>query len=222
MMRRLLSVMARAAGACGAGALVGAGALAGTAGTDLDSILHRLARPAPATTPFIEARFSPLLSRPIVVSGELQYLGHDALVRSVEKPFRERSEIRADTVSVQHGDQPPQHFSLDRAPEMRSLVASFSALLSGDVAALRAAFALDLHGSERRWTIGLTPLDPRVHERIRSITVTGVGSEPRCLTTFQANDDIDVMLLAGAARTAPPAAPDRGWFDARCSGSPRG
>ncbi|MGH8217216.1 MAG: LolA-related protein, partial [Steroidobacteraceae bacterium] len=105
-------------------------------------------------------------------------------------------------------------------PEMRSLVASFSALLSGDVAALRRAFALDLHGAANDWTIGLTPIDPRVHQRIRSILVTGSGSEPRCLTTFQANDDVDSMLLAGAARSSVPAQPDRHWFEARCRGTP--
>ncbi len=204
------------AAAPGAGANLDAAANS----SELDSLLHRLARPAPSSTPFIEARFSPLLSRPLVVSGELRYLGPQSLARIVEKPYRERAEIRGDAVTVQRGDQAAQHFSLDQAPEMRSLVASFSALLAGDVAALRHSFALDLHGAERQWTIGLTPLDPRVHQRIRSIIVNGSGSEPRCLTTFQANDDTDVMLLDGAARGPVPAAPDRAWFDGRCRGQP--
>jgi hypothetical protein len=186
--------------------------------SDLDSILRGLARPAPSSTPFIEARFSPLLSRPIVVSGELQYLGPGSLVRLVEKPHRERAEIHGEAVTVQRGDAQPQHFTLDQAPQMRSLVASFSALLSGDVATLRRSFTLDLHGAPNDWTIGLTPLDPRVHGLIRSILVTGRGGEPRCLTTFQANDDVDFMLLASAARSSVPAQPDREWFEARCRG----
>jgi hypothetical protein len=188
-------------------------------GSALDAILHDLARPAPSSTPFMEARFSALLSRPLVVSGELQYLGPGSLVRIVEKPYRERAEIRGEAVTVRRGDQPPQHFSLDQAPEMRSLVASFSALLSGDVAALRRAFALDLHGAPSAWTIGLTPLDPGVHARIRSVLVSGAGGEPRCLTTYQANDDVDLMLLSGAARGSVPAQPGRAWFEARCRGA---
>ncbi|MGH8258193.1 MAG: LolA-related protein [Steroidobacteraceae bacterium] len=205
-------------------ALIAAGAIAaGTSaaanGSRLDAILHGLARPAPSTTPFVEARFSPILARPLVVSGELEYLGPGSLARIVRKPYAEKAEIHGDTVTLQRGDQPAQTFSLDRAPEMRSLVASFSALLSGNVAALRSAFALDLHGNERSWTIGLTPLDPGVHQHIRSILVTGDGAGPRCLTTFQANDDIDVMLLARAARVALPAMPDQAWFEARCGGA---
>jgi Outer membrane lipoprotein carrier protein LolA-like len=187
-------------------------------GSDLDSILRSLARPAPSSTPFIEARFSPLLARPIVVSGELQYLGPGSLVRRVERPHRERAEIRGDSVILTRGDAPPQHFTLDQAPQMRSLVASFSALLAGDVATLRSVFALDLHGDERAWTVGLTPLDPRVHASIRSILVAGSGGEPRCLTTFQANEDVDFMLLASAARSSVPAQPDSQWFEARCRG----
>jgi hypothetical protein len=220
---RLASTRALAAGtapaSAGESAATPAGAPAGN-GSPLDRILHDLARPAPSTTPFIEARFSPMLTRPLVVSGELEYRGPGSLARIVREPYRDRAEIQGDSVTLQRGDQPAQHFSLDRAPEMRSLVASFSALLSGNVAALRSEFALDLHGDERSWTIGLTPLDPRIHQRIRSILVSGASAEPRCLTTFQANDDTDVMLLADAAHVSVPAMPDRAWFDAQCRGSP--
>lgn len=227
MLGRRARAVCLAAGACLAIAL-GPGALGaeasaevasdGAASPDLDSILHGLARPAPSSTPFIEARFSALLSRPLVVSGELQYLGPGALVRIVGKPYRERAEIRGEAVTVRRGDGPAQHFSLDQAPQMRSLVASFSALLGGDVPMLRRAFALDLHGSERNWTIGLTPIDPRVHRTIRSILVTGSGGEPRCLTTYQANADVDMMLVQSAARGTVPAQPDQSWFESRCRG----
>ncbi len=188
-------------------------------GFALDTLLRRLARPAPSSTRFVEAHFSPMLTRPLVVSGKLEYLGPDAVARTVESPYRERSEIRGETVTVERQGERTQSFSLQRVPEMRSLLASFTALLSGNTAALERQFQLDLHGDVGHWTIGLTPRDPYVHQRIRSITVSGEGSEPRCLTTYEANDDLTIMLLAGAAQTSPPAAPDRAWFDGRCRGT---
>jgi Outer membrane lipoprotein carrier protein LolA-like len=215
----LALILALAFGAAAPAAAAAAASGATDHGSDLDSILRGLARPAPSSTPFIEARFSPLLSRPIVVSGELQYLGPGSLVRMVEQPHRERAEIHGEAVTVRRGDAPPQHFTLDQVPQMRSLVASFSALLAGDVATLRSVFALDLHGAPSDWTVGLTPLDPRVNASIRSILVTGSLDEPRCLTTFQANDDVDFMLLASAARSSVPVQPDRSWFEARCRGT---
>jgi hypothetical protein len=47
-------------------------AAADSGAPDLDALLQHLARPAPATTPFVEVHFSPLLSRPLIVSGELE------------------------------------------------------------------------------------------------------------------------------------------------------
>ena len=213
------AVHAVSAGAAAPAPSAGA-AGAASRGSELDAILHGLARPAPSSTPFIEARFSSLLSRPLVVSGELRYLGPGSLERIVRKPYSESAAIHGSAVTVRRGNATPRHFSLEQAPQMRSLVASFSALLSGEVANLRSAFALDLHGTESDWTIGLTPIDPRVHANIRSILVSGSGTEPRCLTTYQANADIDVLLLAGAARGQIPAEPDRKWFEARCRGTP--
>ncbi|MGH8220472.1 MAG: LolA-related protein, partial [Steroidobacteraceae bacterium] len=120
-----LSAVALRAAALGAAALAAPAAraapAAGARGSELDSILHSLARSAPSSTPFIEARFSPLLTRPLVVSGELRYLGPGSLVRIVEKPYRERAEIHGEAVTVRRGGEAPQHFSLDQAPEMRSL-----------------------------------------------------------------------------------------------------
>ncbi len=187
-------------------------------GLELDTLLRGLARPVPSSTGFVEARFSALLTRPLVVSGTLEYLGPDALVRTVEQPYRERSEIRGDTVTVERQGEPAQSFTLQRVPEIRSLLASFAALLSGNVAALEQQFELDLHGDARRWTVGLTPRDASVHQHIRSITVSGRGSEPRCLTTFEANDDLTILLLTRAASLSLPAEPDRAWFDAQCRG----
>lgn len=184
----------------------------------LDTLLAHLTRSAPASTPFIEAHFSALLTRPLVVSGELEYLGPGDLARTVEKPYRERAAINGDSVTLERTGEPTQHFSLDRAPGMRSLLASFTALLGGNAGALERQFALDLHGDAQEWTIGLTPRDPAVHQRIRSITVSGSGDDLRCLTTYQANDDVTVTLLSAAARTRVPAMPTRAWFDDQCRG----
>jgi Outer membrane lipoprotein carrier protein LolA-like len=227
-MRRLtglvLMLLAPAAGLCaGPGAGTGSHppARAG-AGFELDALLERLARPAPSSTPFVEAHFSALLSRPLVVSGRLEYLGSDALARTVNEPYHERAEIRGDTVTLERENEPARHFSLDRAPAMRSLLASFTALLGGKVAALERQFRLDLHGDAARWTVGLTPRDPEIHRQIRAITVSGSGFDLRCLTTFQANGDVTVTLVSRAARAARarmPRTPSRAWFDAECRGS---
>ena len=177
-----------------------------------------MARPAPASTPFVEAHFSRLLSRPLLVSGQLEYLGSDALARTVQQPFQERTDIAGDSVTITRGGR-QQKFSLQRAPELKLLLGSFTALLSGNRAALEQQFSLGVDGDGRQWSLQLTPLDARVHARIRSIKVQGAGAEPRCITTTEADDSVTVMLLADAARVSPPKDVQRAWLDARCAGA---
>jgi len=188
------------------------------AAPEIAALLQHLARPAPASTPFVEAHFSRLLARPLVVAGRLEYLGPDALARTVEKPYHERTEIHGEAVTVEREGERPRHFSLGHAPELRSLLASFAALLSGDAAGLRREFDFAVAGDEAAWTLTLTPRDAHVRQRVLGIVVAGAQDEPRCLTTRQPNDNTTVLLMSEAARVALPEKLDRAWLDARCGG----
>jgi hypothetical protein len=188
------------------------------AAADVDALLEHLARPAPAATPFIEVHFSQLLARPLVISGKLEYLGPDGLARTVEQPYHERTAIHGDTVTVEREHDKPRQFSLKHAPELKSLLGSFAALLSGDRTALRSEFDLDLQGEGEAWTLALTPRDAHVRKRIESITVIGQGNEPRCLNTREPGDNATVMLVGPATQTTLPALPDRASLDRQCRG----
>src|SRR5688572_21956002 len=80
------------------------------AAPDLNTLLQQLARPAPAGTPFVEIRFSSLLATPLKVSGRLEYNGPQSLARTVDAPFRERTEIRGETVTVEREGNKPRRF----------------------------------------------------------------------------------------------------------------
>ena len=187
------------------------------AAPDIDELLKHLARPAPAATPFVEAHFSRLLARPLVVSGKLEYLGPDALARTIESPYHEHTEIHGDAVTVARESDKVRQFSLQHAPEMKSLLGSFAALLSGDAAGLHREFDLDVQGEPEAWTLTLTPHDAHVRRRVLSISVSGEQAQPRCLITREPNDNTTVMLVGQAAQTPLPAAVDRAWLEAQCS-----
>jgi hypothetical protein len=183
---------------------------------DLDALLQHLARPAPATTPFVEVHFSPLLSRPLIVSGELEYTGPDSLARTVEKPYSEHTQIHGDEVSVVRGNGKPRTFSLQRAPELKTLLSSFTALLGGDRPQLERSFTLTVSGDDAHWTLGLTPRDSRVSQRVSRITVNGAGGSPRCMTTAAPDDSVTVMLMEDAAHTELPNDIDRARLEKVC------
>src|SRR5262245_2290360 len=168
-----------------------------------DALIARLARPAPASIAFTEVRVSPLLREPIVVAGELEFSGPGSLDRHVREPYREDTSIRGESVRVEREGEPPRSFALKRAPELRGLLTGFSALLSGDVPALRRSFEVQAQGNEQSWTLQLVPLDARAKRRLQKIEITGHESTPRCFSLFNADNGASVMVLGDAVSEIP-------------------
>lgn len=177
----------------------------------------KLARPAPASIRFVEARYSSLLATPLTVSGQLGYLGAGTLERRVEQPFRELTTIRGEDVAVQREGEHPVRFSLKRAPELRGMLSSFNALLAGDRAMLERTFTLSAEGSETTWRLLLTPLDPRMRERLSQVQVDGSGDTPRCLTLAEPDGDASIMVLGDAVPASLPDPLPRDWLEALCA-----
>jgi len=176
-------------------------------GVDPERLIDRLARTAPARVAFVEARYSPLLRQPIVVSGELAYLGPTHLDRDVTAPYREHTTIRDGAVSIEREGEPSRTFALRRAPELRGLVAGFAGVFAGDSAAVKRSFAIAAKGAEDAWTLELTPLDPGTQRRLSRILVTGAAGEPRCLLVFGDRDAATVTLLGAAVLNLRPDVP---------------
>ena len=162
---------------------------------DLDALLARLARPESDTTSFVEVRFSSLLETPIVVSGHLEHRQDGSLVRRVDSPYREVTELRGENVTVEREGSKPRHFSLDRAPELRGMLASFAALLQGDRQMLDRYFVVALQGTDARWEITLSPRDAKLKNRLSRITVNGRDDRPRCFTLEEPDADASLMAI---------------------------
>jgi hypothetical protein len=184
------------------------------------SLIAALGHPAPAHTPFAEARFMQVLDRPLVVSGELSWLGGDKLQRRVDKPQAETATIADGEVTQERAGKRPRHFSLKRAPQLQVLLDSFVAMLSGDSGRLQQAFDIRQSGDiNSAWTLTLTPLDARVAKTIASITVEGNAKESRCMYMQEADGDLTIDLL-GPLASRMPAEPTRDALQALCQGAP--
>jgi hypothetical protein len=182
------------------------------------ALISSLGRPAPARTPFAEARFMKVLDKPLVVSGQLAWLGGDRLERTVEHPNREVSTIADGQVTQQREGRSPRSFSLKRAPQLQLLLDSFVALLAGDAARLEQAFAVQhsADGSDH-WTLTLTPHDAKLAQTVSRIDIDGSGNEPHCMLMQEADGDVAIDLL-GAYAEKMPAVPTRDALAAICRG----
>ena len=186
----------------------------------MPALVAALGRPAPARTPFAEARFMRMLDRPLVVSGELAWLGGDQLQRQVDHPQRETATIAHGEVTLQRAGKRPRHFSLSHAPQLQVLLDSFVALLGGDAARLQQAFAItqsgDPHGA---WTLTLVPHDPHLAKSVGSIVIDGHGGDSRCMLMQEPDGDLAIDLL-GPLAAKMPTRPTREGLQTLCRSAP--
>ena len=183
------------------------------------TLIAALGQPAPARTAFAEARFLRVLDRPLLVSGELAWLGGDRLQRRVDQPTQETSTIADGEVTQQRAGKSARTFSLKRAPQLQVLLDSFVALLSGDAARLQQAFEVQQSGDAAGvWKLTLLPRDAKVARTMASITIDGYANQSRCMFMQEANGDLAVDLL-GPLATKMPAQPSRESLQVLCTGS---
>ena len=170
-----------------------------SAGPDVNALISKLARVPPATIAFTEARFSALLREPVIVAGELSYLGPGSFERRVTLPYRETTAIHGESVRIEREGEASRTFGLKRAPELGGLLSGFAALLSGDAAAVAREFSVASTGDEQSWALELTPLTRNDRRRLRQILVSGAESETRCFAVVSEQGSASVMLLGSAA-----------------------
>lgn len=184
------------------------------------AIITELGQPAPAHTDFAEARFMQMLDRPLVVSGQLSWLGGDQLQRRVDHPRAETATIADGEVTQQREGKRPRHFSLKRAPQLQVLLDSFVALLSGDAPRLQQAFEVEHSGDiAGAWTLTLVPRDTRVAKTVSSIRIDGYGNQSRCMHMQETDGDLAVDLL-GPLAAEMPAEPTPEALQTLCQSAP--
>jgi hypothetical protein len=171
---------------------------AACAAPELDALLARIARPAPARTAFVEWRESALLAEPQRVAGELEYRGPAALSRRVDSPWRETTVVADGQVTVEREGERSRRFALRRAPELRVLLAGFGALLGGDRAGLARDFEIALETEGAAWRITLVPRDAAVRKHLATLAIDGRDDAPLCFLSTEADGDRSLMRVGAA------------------------
>lgn len=187
---------------------------------DAGALVASMKRDVPARTAYTEVRFSSLLERPLILRGELEYLGPGRLAKNVETPYEERTSVENGEASVQRGDKPARTFSLSQAPELEGFLRGFAALLGGDAETLERDFELGAAGTRESWRLTLTPRDDRLKRRVSAIEVDGAGASAHCFTTREADGDVNVLLVESLADAKLANRPTPPMIGALCRGVP--
>ncbi|MGA8276597.1 MAG: LolA-related protein [Rhodanobacteraceae bacterium] len=185
---------------------------------DPATLVAELKREAPARTRYTEVKFSNLFERPLILRGELEYLGPGKLGKRVDTPYQEQTMIADGQASVQRGNSKPRHFDLSRAPGLDGFLRGFAALLGGDAKALRQDFSLEADGDAAHWRLTLKPRDRSMARHVKAIEVDGNGSTARCFRTREADGDTSVLLVGPLAESKLSSRPTPGAIALLCRG----
>jgi Outer membrane lipoprotein carrier protein LolA-like len=182
---------------------------------EASALVSSMARPVPSDTPYTEVRFVSVLKQPLILRGELHYGGPAELGKRVDSPYKETTTISGGQVEVVRDGRTARRFSLMRAPELESLLASFSALLGGDSDALAQNYSVTLRNAAT-WQMTLTPRSEALARHVREIIVDGSGKEPRCFSLNEADGDASVMMLGSLAQEKMPQPLTRAAVESMC------
>jgi hypothetical protein len=153
-----------------------------------------LAKNPQGAATFTEKKFIAILEQPIESSGELLFIAPARLEKRTLKPKPETMVLDGDTLTLERGRR--KHvLQLKDYPEVAGMIESIRATLAGDRTALERAYHLALDGGNERWTLVLTPLDPKVGAVIARIRMEGVKDVVHSVEILQADGDRSLMTI---------------------------
>jgi outer membrane lipoprotein-sorting protein len=157
-------------------------------------LMANLAKNPQGAATFTETKTISILDQPIESSGELLFIAPARLEKRTLKPKPETMVLDGDTLTVERGRR--KHvLQLKDYPEVAGMIESIRATLAGDRKSLERIYHLTLDGGQERWTLVLTPLDPRVGAVIARIRMEGVKDVVRSVEIIQADGDRSLMTI---------------------------
>lgn len=143
---------------------------------------------------FTEKKYISILDLPVDSSGELVFSPPGRLEKRTLTPRVETLVLDGDTLTIVR--EAHKHvMQLKDYPEVAGMILGIRATLAGDRKALESAYRLDLEGTRDRWSLVLTPLDPRVAFVIARIRMEGTQDEVRTVEILLADGDRSVMNI---------------------------
>lgn len=161
---------------------------------DLARLMQLLRETPEAPVPFVERKFSAMLSEPLVSTGTLAYRRPDLVEKTVVSPRAERFRLEGDELVLTR-DGKSRRVRLASEPLLAAFAAGLRGVLSGNAALLAEHHRLSLAGTQAAWTLEMTPLEAEVGRYVERIVVSGREGRVGTLEVREPNGDRSVMTV---------------------------
>ncbi|MBK9447534.1 MAG: outer membrane lipoprotein carrier protein LolA [Betaproteobacteria bacterium] len=178
----------------GSALLAAAFTLPAFAAFDIAQLMNDLAQHKGGRAKFVEKKYIALLDKPVIATGEMNYIAPDRLEKRTLTPKPELLILDKDTLTLEREKQ-KLTINLANQPEALAFVDSIRGTLSGNRAALEKNYLLHLAGSAEKWELTLLPSDQKIATLIQRITVAGRKNQIVSIEYLQADGDRSVLLI---------------------------
>ena len=173
---------------------------AGAAGEwNVAQLMELLSHNKSSEARFVERKYIALLDQPVESSGELSYVAPDRLEKRTLKPKPESMVLEGGVLTLERSGR-KRSLPLADYPEIGAFVDSIRGTLAGDHEALQRAYGLSLEGDAARWTLILTPSEPRMAQIVQKIRIGGSRGEVSSVEILQADGDRSLMSIQKTGR----------------------
>ena len=173
-------------------ACAGSLSLPGDDAEALSMIMASLAAPGEERLAFVEERQSPLFDEIVTVSGYLERLSDDTLVKVIEEPLPRRLSLGAERVTVESAGRTVET-SISRHPALAGLRSGLIGLIDRDAVSLLRVFQPSVEDGENGWRLELLPREKRVARNLRRLVVHGCGETLISVEVWLADGTIEQM-----------------------------
>lgn len=171
-----------------------------SAGTpDLDTLLKSVAAKGAREVAYEERRYFGALTEPLVSRGHLRYEPPARLIKKVESPRRETAVVDEDRLTILDATG-TETASIDlwQNRDLRLVFDGLRGVLSGNSAALRAAFDPTLEDIGNGWRLHLVPKGDPGDARIKGIVVSGMAKRIDSFEIQESDGDRSLIQLLPA------------------------
>jgi hypothetical protein len=156
---------------------------------NLATMMNAMHQVRESSAHFVETKYLHLLNQAQRSSGRLTYVAPDQLRKETIEPIASRITVIGDRLTIERQGERTRDISLRDYSEVGALIESVRATLAGDLPTLNRHFIAVLDGDANRWTLSLTPSEPRLRELVTAIRIKGERNSIRDIETIEFDGD---------------------------------
>ena len=162
----------------------------------LGQVMRLLSEVKASSVRFSETKKMAALSEPLVLSGRLSYVRGGRIEKEVASPYRERTTIEGDTMTVEspaRGES--RSYALRSSPAAWAFAEGLRATLGGDLAALERYYRVSFSGGVDDWRLELAPRGEEMARYVRSIGFRGRRADITQIAIDEAGGNATLMAI---------------------------